>query len=345
MSGDDRSAGAALLRGAAAAAEPFYRVATALRNRAFDFGLRVTAKAHCPVISVGNLTTGGTGKTPMVVHLVELLQRHGRAPAVVLRGYKQTDERPSDEATLLREALPGVAVVVNGDRVAAARQVARRHAEVDVIVLDDGFQHRRIARDLDVVLIDATNPFGYGRVLPRGMMREGPGGLRRADAVVVTRSPLGRDPQAAAELNERVARYHGKPPVAHFAHRWANVVDANDAPVESVGRPAVAFCGVGNPRPFFDEAVQHAEVKQTIAFADHHHYTHDDLAQLAAVARENDAVALLTTGKDWVKLRPLLESADDVPAVWRAELELACLDGGAALETLVLEALKQACRT
>lgn len=345
MSGNDRSAAAAVLRGAATVAEPFFRAITGMRNKAFDLGLRVTAKAHCPVISVGNLTTGGTGKTPMVAHLVKLLQRYGRTPAVVLRGYKQTNEAPSDEATLLAEALPGVTIVVNGDRVAAARMIARNHRDADVIVLDDGFQHRRIARGLDLVLIDATNPFGYDHVLPRGMMREGPSGLKRADAVIVTRSTLEYDPQAAARLNEQIARYHGKPPVAHFAHRWARVVDTHDTTIDPAGRPVVAFCGIGNPGAFFDEAGKQAGVRATAAFADHHRYTADDLARLASLARENEAEALLTTAKDWVKLRPLLESATEVPAVWRAELELACLAGDAALESMVQEALSEACRT
>ncbi len=339
MSGADRSLRASLMRGVTAVAEPVYCGAAGLRNKLFDWGLRGAAKAHCPVISVGNITTGGTGKTPMAVYLVERLRAMGRTPAVVMRGYKQSADRPSDEAVLLRETLGDVPVVTDPDRVAAARRIATDHPAVDVIVLDDGFQHRRIARDLDIVLVDAANPFGYDRVLPRGLLRESLGGLRRADAVIVTRSPLLGDPARAGQLDTRIGQLHGKAPIAHFTHQWARVIDESDEPVELSRTSVLTFCGIGNPRAFFGEAAERCEVTDTVAFADHHAYTEDDVRSLMSRMRDNGAEALLTTEKDWVKLRGLLESMPERPMIRRVVLSLACLRGEADLQELLRKAI------
>ena len=340
MSGADRSAKASVLRGVTAVAEPVYRGAAGLRNKLFDWGVKRIERAHCPVISVGNITTGGTGKTPMVMYLVERLREMGRTPAVLMRGYKQQADRPSDEATLLREALGDVAVITNPDRVAGAKSIRDEHPDVDVIVLDDGFQHRRIARDLDLVLIDASKPFGYGRVLPRGLLREGAGNLRRADAVIVTRSPLETDPTQAKQLDSRIDSLHGKPPIAHFAHRWSGVVDERGQDCALNEMSVLAFCGIGNPESFLGEARRRARVCDAQAFADHHDYTADDVRALMNRAGACGAEAMVTTEKDWVKLRGVIESLSEKPRVLRAQLSLAALTGAEALDTLIRKAIE-----
>src|SRR4051794_2790213 len=192
MGGEDRSIRASLLRGATAAAEPFYAVVAAARNRAFDAGLRKIHRLPRATISIGNITTGGTGKTPVVRWLAQRLRESGRRVAVLSRGYKAEPGKLGDEQLMLDHALNSsveqqrVHIVANPDRVAGASEALRLRPETDVFLLDDGFQHRRAGRDLDVVLVSATNPFGYGRVLPRGMLREPLSGLRRAGAFIVS---------------------------------------------------------------------------------------------------------------------------------------------------------------
>src|SRR5687768_1490731 len=192
MSGDDRRLSATLLRTALAAVEPFYSGAAAVRNRMYDSGVKATKSLPRPTISVGNITTGGTGKTPVVRWLAERLRDDGWRVAILSRGYKSKPGTLGDEQLMLDRALNGpaerhrVTLVAHPDRLRGAREALRLRPDTDVFLLDDGFQHRRAGRDLDVVLVSATNPFGYGRVLPRGMLREPLGGLRRAGAFVIT---------------------------------------------------------------------------------------------------------------------------------------------------------------
>lgn len=339
LRGERRGPSAAVIRAIARAAEPIYACAVARRNRAYDSGRKPAHRAHCPVISIGNLTTGGTGKTPMAIFITRALRDMGAHPAIVLRGYK-SDARGSDEQRELAEALPEVPIVVNPDRVAAAESIRRDRPRVNAIVLDDGFQHRRIARDLDLVLMDATNPFGYGHLLPRGLMREPPGSLRRADGVIVTRADL-VSPEALAELDAKIAGHHGRPPLAHAVHRWQCLVDQDNQPVDVVGAPALACCGIGNPDAFFNQAGKYAELVDRQAFDDHFHYDAAALERLVDRARRSKAAALLTTGKDWVKIAPLLESNPiDLP-VWRAVLGIELLAGADPLRSALRNALGQ----
>ncbi len=338
LSGERRGPSAAILRALARAAEPFYACAVTGRNRAYDAGRKTIHKAHCPVISIGNLTTGGTGKTPVAIDIASRLQELGASPAVVLRGYK-ADAAGSDEQRELSDALPGVPIVTHPDRAAAAETIRHDHPQVSAIVLDDGFQHRRIARDLDLVLIDATNPFGYGHLLPRGLMRESPESLRRADGVIVTRADQVSS-EALQQLDEQIAGYHLRPPVAHAAHRWQSIVDASDQPVDAAAAPVLAFCGIGNPHAFFQQAEQHARVVARQSFDDHFHYNTAALDQLAAHAKTAGAAALLTTAKDWVKVGPMLESHPIDRPVWRAMLGIAWLDGANTLNDMLQKVLR-----
>ena len=329
------------LRVVAAMIEPLYAAATRRRNRRYDSGRRPIHRAHCPVISIGNLTAGGTGKTPMVIHVCQRLGEHGYHPAVVLRGYRAQKTGGSDEAALLSERLPQVPIIINADRVAAVKALAQQHPHVNMIVLDDAFQHRRIGRDLDVVLIDATDPFGGDHVLPRGRMREPPEGLRRADAVVVTHADA-LDSSANQQLDERIARYHGRPPIAHAAHVWSQIVDQNDALVTDTDARVFAFCGIGNPQAFFAQAQQRFSLAGYAGLPDHHAYSAYSVNALRSEARRHHADALLTTEKDWVKLRRLLESQPIALPVWRPRLCIEFRNGTGAFEQLVLDAATRA---
>jgi tetraacyldisaccharide 4'-kinase len=318
-----------------------YRAAVAWRNRRYD---RPGAAVHpgIPVISVGNLTVGGTGKTPLTAWIASHLLEDGRRPAIVSRGYGGSSGRgpcvvsrgagplvpagvAGDEPVLLARRLPGVLVVVGSDRLAGAR--AAREAGADVLVLDDGFQHRRLARDLDLVLLDSHDPFGAFRLLPSGPLREPVASLKRADAVILTRSRPGEP----LPFLERVIRRHaGDVPLLRAGHRATGFVDAAGSAQPPPGR-AVAFCGIGSPDTFLvDLLSEGVEVLEERRFPDHHRFRPAELAEIAALARRHGAVPV-TTEKDLVRLPgpvPLpdvlalrIEAVPHEPARLRALLE------------------------
>jgi tetraacyldisaccharide 4'-kinase len=189
VSGRRRGPAATLLRGGLRLAETPYAMAMSWRNRRYDRGKAVIHRAGVPVVSVGNITLGGTGKTPMVEWIARLYRRHQVRVAIVSRGYRAEEGGRNDEARELEQKLPDVPHIQNADRAAAAR-VAVEELDMQLIVLDDGFQHRRLARDLDVVLLDALEPFGFEHVFPRGTLREPLSGLRRADLVILSRADV-----------------------------------------------------------------------------------------------------------------------------------------------------------
>src|SRR3954463_11628125 len=187
VSGRHRGVAPTLTRGLLRAAEVPYTLAVDRRNRRYDRGHCQVHRVDVPVISVGNLTLGGTGKTPMVKWLAHKLQATGARVALVSRGYGATNGKQNDEALELAESLPGVPHIQNRDRVAAVNDAIREH-NPQVIVLDDGFQPRRLARALDIVLLDALEPFGFDHVFPRGTLREPLAGLARANIVCLSRA-------------------------------------------------------------------------------------------------------------------------------------------------------------
>jgi len=282
-----------------------YGLAVRLRNGMYERGWKQRHKAPVPVVSVGNLTVGGTGKTPCVEHVARFYRGRDRRVAILSRGYGSAQGR-NDEAMVLEENLPDVPHLQGPDRVALAA-TAVGELESEVLILDDGFQHRRLARDLDVVLLDATDPWGHGHLLPRGLLREPPSSLRRAGIVVLTRC----DQVGAAErtrLRAAVAELAPHAPVAETTHRPVDLSNgtAAVAPLERLcGRPVAAFCGIGNPEAF--RRTLHdlgAAIVAFRTFPDHHAYARADVDDLRAWARRQamDCV-VVTTQKDLVKLR------------------------------------------
>ena len=189
VSGQRSGLGGWLLRGGLRLAETPYALAMRLRNWQFDRGRKAIQSVPVPVISVGNLTMGGTGKTPLVAWVARWLRQHDVRVTLISRGYGASAGGRNDEALELEHQLPDVPHLQNPDRLAAAR-LALEEFECQAILLDDGFQHRRIARDLDIVLLDACEPFGYGHVFPRGMLREPLAGLNRADVLALSRADM-----------------------------------------------------------------------------------------------------------------------------------------------------------
>lgn len=322
--------------------EPLYRFEIGRRNRAYDRGRGVTTLDR-PVISVGNLSVGGTGKTPTVRLILRWLQEAGRRPCVAMRGYKSTPSTESDEAAAHRRAFPTMPIVAQPDRIAGLRALFETQVgqEVDVVVLDDGFQHRKLARDLDLVLIDVSrDPFG-DRLLPAGWLREPVSSLRRASAVILTHVEL-----APLETLERVSslveQVHGQPPIASTRHEWDELDVLDDAgllvrPVSSLrGKRAMAVCAIGNPRGFLAaarEAVGDGTLAE-IALPDHDPFKPAVIERIIEQARENEVQVLITTDKDWSKLAEVAE--DRWPCqIARPRLRLGFADGEEALRGLV----------
>ena len=198
--GESRGLLSQLALGAASAGSFVYGAAVAVRNYGYDRGWLTSHPAEVPVVSVGNLTLGGTGKTPMVEWLARWFRRHGVRVAILSRGYGHSGGL-NDEGRVLEENLPDVPHLQSADRVALAR-VAAVELETELILLDDGFQHRRLRRDLDIVLIDALEPFGLGKLFPRGLLREPVRSLRRSGVVVLSRADLIGSNERAAIRNE-----------------------------------------------------------------------------------------------------------------------------------------------
>ena len=336
VDGSARGAGPGLARlGLAVLATPYGVIVTA-RNAAYDRGLLPTAAAIVPVVSVGNITLGGTGKTPLVAWVARGLRRAGLRPAIVSRGYGARPGDRSDESAELGILLPGVPHVADRDRVAGARTAAATGA--DVVVLDDGFQHRRLARNVDIVAVDATDAFGCSRLFPRGLLRESPAGIARADAVVLTRAGL-VDADRRAAIRTAVERAcRGRMPAvwAEATHRPVGLRTASGGtrPLDDLaGRRIAAFAGIGNPAAFrrlLESSA--AELLGFRAFADHHRYAPGDIAAIAAWARDLRADLVVTTLKDLVKIPA--ERLDDIP-LFAVEIAMEILVGEDRLESLL----------
>ena len=274
-----------------------------LRGALYDRRLLSILEVETPVISVGNIVAGGTGKTPMVVWLARALAEAGRKPGVLSRGYRREAGRQGDEARLLARLLPGVPHVENPDRVAGATEL-ERHG-VDVILLDDGFQHRRLHRSLDVVLLDATRPWGLPAVdgrdpvrasLPRGLLRESPRALARADLVVVTRVDAVPVDVAEALVTE-VQRWAPRVPIAEARHRVLGLRDPAGQAVDLRGARVDLVSGIGNPDAFEASARGLGlDVAGHRRFPDHHPFTDRDFAGLGELP-------VVTTAKDAARRR------------------------------------------
>jgi tetraacyldisaccharide 4'-kinase len=281
-----------------------YRAAVAVRNRGYDRGWLPSHRARLPVVSVGNITLGGTGKTPMVEWLARWFRRRGVRVAILSRGYGQR-EGLNDEGRVLEDNLPDVPHLQNPDRVALAH-IAALELESELIVLDDGFQHRRLARDLDLVLLDALEPFGLGYLFPRGLLREPVGSLRRSHVVVLSRADLIGAAQRAA-IRTEVQRKAGPKRWAEARHAPLDLIDADgqSAPLTAIcGKSVAAFCGIGNPEGFRRTLLPLCgELLDFRAFPDHHGYSASDVGSLERWARDLCADLVLTTQKDSVKLR------------------------------------------
>ena len=304
-----------------------------LRNRRYDRGQTEIHSVDVPVICVGNLTLGGTGKTPMIEWLARYFRAKGVRVSIVSRGYGAQQGERNDEALELELALPDVPHLQNPNRVEAA-EAAVEELDTQLILLDDGFQHRRLARDLDIVLLDATEPFGFGHVFPRGTLREPLAGLARARVVVLSRADM-IDAAARREIENHVAQLAPDAAWCEVQHQPATLLNATgQARPLTVSQPdaspkrIAAFCGIGNPAGFRHtlETLGHNLIAWR-EFPDHHTYTREDVESLKAWAVGADEV--LCTRKDLVKLG--VTTLGTVP-LWAVSVQLSFLSGQSVLE-------------
>ncbi len=325
----------------AALAETPYALAMAWRNRRYDHGKAAILKAGVPVVSVGNMTLGGTGKTPLVNWIARWYRGRRVRVAIVSRGYRAEEGGRNDEARELEQNLPDVPHVQNADRAAAAR-VAVEELETQLIVLDDGFQHRRLARDSDIVLLDAMEPFGYEHVFPRGTLREPMAGLRRADVVILSRADMLDESQRDA-VRRRVQSLAPQSAWAEIRHEAKELLSASgkQASLDMLkGAGLAGFCGLGNPAGFRHTIETCGyELLGFREFPDHYSYTRADLESLAAWAEGLNAAAVLCTHKDLVKIG--LEQVGQLP-LWAIRVEIEFIAGQEALESRLLALLARA---
>jgi tetraacyldisaccharide 4'-kinase len=296
------------------------------RNARYNRGAAEIHQAGVPVVSIGNLTVGGTGKTPMVQWLAQHLRREGVRVAILSRGYGAEQDAVNDEALELELALPDVPHLQNPDRAASAA-VAVEELAAQLLLLDDGFQHRRLARDLDIVLLDASEPFGFDYLLPRGTLREPVESLSRAQVIVLSRADMA-DAAARQSIRQRVSSLNPGAMWCEVEHRAAGLLDSTGGAesLESIaGQPVAAFCGIGNPAGF-RHTLQSlgCQIAAWREFPDHHNYTRADVDQLSRMISDAGARQVLCTRKDLVKLRVPTLGAAPLRAV---SVELQCLSG------------------
>ncbi len=342
VSGHKKGCFAALLNILLTAISKVYSVVIELRNLLYNRQVFKIYHHEAVVISIGNITLGGTGKTPLVIWLcnqliqISKLKAQNYNFAILTRGYKTENRILSDEVAILNESCPQAEVIVNPDRVAgAAEAVAKFNA--NILIMDDGFQHRRLARNLDIITIDSMQPFGYGKIFPAGLLREPVTSLKRADAVVITRC----DQIATSELSKIENKLQAINPDMIIARSVHSVVGAKTADSKSIkinnlnGKKIFAFCGIGNPNTFLNTIkALGTELAGSKIYNDHYRYTDACLADIYEQARLAEADIILTTQKDWTKIRRLTFVTKGIPLAYLT-IEIKFLAGEDKLRSLI----------
>ncbi len=315
MYGREEKSGSFLLRFSLTFLSKIYGFAAGLRNFLFDRNILKETTVAARVICIGNVSVGGTGKTPVTMMTVSMLKEQGWSVAVVSRGYGgnagsplvvsdganilASSENAGDEPLVLARALDGVPVVVGRDRVAAAELAVARFKPA-IIVLDDGFQHRKLARNINVITVDAVSPWGNEKLLPRGILRESPKALKRAHAVMVTRC----SDDGKRDRLERMIRYYDRRiPIFYSCHMPValRVPGADEMRGTDTldGKKTALLSNVANPASFHAMAESlGADVVAKIVMPDHHRYTKGDMDAVLTDVRKSGAEILLMTAKD-----------------------------------------------
>jgi len=321
ISGETAGLKSALSRFFLRAAARVFSTIIALRNLLYSKGWLKTHRVSAVVISIGNITAGGTGKTPLTIWVCNWLLKQNISCAILTRGYKtrqksnfKTQNR-IDEPAILAKSCPRAKIIVNPDRVAGATEAVNKFG-AKVLIMDDGFQHRRLDRDLDIVVIDAMRPFGYGKMLPAGLLREPVEALKRVDAVVITRCDQLPE-YKLGQLERRLQSVNPDMIVVRSIHAsvCAKSMGNEEISIEQLKEKTIfAFCGIGNPDAFLGTIRKLGlNLVGSKIYDDHHYYTNNDIADIYGEAKRLDANLLLSTQKDWTKTALPASVIKDIP--------------------------------
>jgi tetraacyldisaccharide 4'-kinase len=345
ISGQNRGVIAVILRFILNVTAWIYTAVIQLRDLFYSKGWRKTHRVNAAVISIGNITTGGTGKTPLVIWLYNTINQKSKIKnqkcgvAILTRGYKAT-QNFTDEPAILTQSCPQAKLIINPDRVQGAIEAIDMF-NAKVLVMDDGFQHRRLARDLDIVTIDALQPFGYGRTLPAGLLREPLSALKRADAAIITRCNQ-VDEAELVTIEEKLKQTNPNIAIARTIHAPVCVRYPDDREIsieELKSKNVFAFCGIGNPHAFLNTIKSlGANLIGTKIYNDHYSYTNENLADICERAKQLYADLILTTQKDWTKITLSSLTLMGIPFAY-LEIELQFIRGEDKIRQLIEKAL------
>ncbi|SKC82266.1 tetraacyldisaccharide 4'-kinase [Ohtaekwangia koreensis] len=327
-----------------------YNVITGLRNMLYDRGLKPSAEFDIPVINVGNLTVGGTGKTPMIEHLIRLLRDEYKI-ATLSRGYGRETKgfriaSDQDDASTIgdepiqfyKKFKDKVIVSVGEDRAFAIPNILQEHEDTDVILLDDAYQHRRVKASFNVLLSDYNRPFYTDHLLPAGRLRESRSNAARAHAIVITKCPSEISDDERMNIEQSVRAYASKPVFFSTIH-YGDTVAFGD-PARQLQARVVLITGIANAEPFKKFIASAYTIVRHLDFADHHQYTPDDVKRLKAIANEDSSVSFITTEKDMVKLadKKLASEIKTLPLFY-IPIEVKFLKSGQDFDAMILNAV------
>ncbi len=299
-----------------------YALVVLITRHLYVWGILPSFRSPKPVISVGNITVGGVGKTPLVIWLARQMLARGLKPAILIRGYK-AHAGLSDEAQMLKEALPQVPVLVGRDRKKSI-EAALANSPVDVFICDDAFQHWPLQRDMDIVAIDAQNPFGNGCLLPAGHLREPLGALKRAQVFLLTKTDLTKAPTT---LLSKLKTLNTRALIVQSRHAFVGFKDTFTGTPAGKFDKAIGFCAIGDPASFTATiAAQGIGLVKNFVYADHHHYSDAEIKSMVASAKGQGIHVLVTTHKDAVKLQSFKNLFNGVRVVY-ADIQLEITQG------------------
>ena len=333
----------------------------------YNIGLKKKEKLNCCVISIGNITVGGTGKTPTAQKMADLIKRMGYRVVILNRGYRSHWEKEigvvsdgnkifmtayeaGDEAYLMAKTLPGIPVVIGKNRAITGKYAVEK-LNAEVIIMDDGYQHWHLERDLDVVLVDTLNMFGNGCVLPRGMLREPLENLNRGDLFLLTKTDQS-SVLSRMQLRKTIEKYNAKAPVVESVHHPKNFVEIADwykgitqnhmELSELEGKNVMVFSAIGNPSSFEQTLSSIGlNIKEAVRYPDHHDYGMLEMQYIIERASSQKAVAMVTTSKDAVKIpTEFIYSAREIP-LYILNMDIQVTDGFEEFKECVLNAIKK----
>jgi tetraacyldisaccharide 4'-kinase len=326
-----------------------YAAIIGIRNLLYSKRWLKIHRVNIPVISIGNITTGGTGKTPLVIWIYKQIIQNPKLVyrslgeggskiqncCILTRGYKSTDE-----PEILTQSCPAAKVIINPDRVAGAQEAIDKFA-AQALIMDDGFQYRRLARNLDIVTIDATCPFGYGMILPAGLLREPLSALKRADVAVLTRSDQIKKNELE-NLQAQLCQTNPKMLIAKAVHTplCARTTRGEQMTLDQLkGKKIFVFCGIGNPSAFLNTLTKiGVQLVGSKTYNDHHIYTNKDIKDIYEQTLYLDAQLVLTTQKDWMKISSMKLPTTDLTFAYLI-MEIEFIYGQDKLKQLIDAAL------